>query len=566
MSPYLPVKIFLLLSFFILFAGISVKAQQAIEKYLVEQDLVSASQLKKYKDKEKASDEYVRLMIKLMKGEKGEKKYKREMKKEYKEEIKKKEQNKDTLSILADILEETREERPYRLQTAPQLDLADTADRPVSSNIFKRNVNDSIQDLALIHYVSKLRSRGLITKESEKKLSEHIKNDNICDSSRIVKNAIGIRTKEIATSKPKLIGLMNLLKNLEVLSKQKHEQLINGSFPDSISKVVHIISNCEKTMFFKHATVFFIDGKKEFDQLIVSLSRLAEIKVTNPSLRLVELQSTPQNYRYIIVIELYYNGKKFIHEGNETMSTQKNNDIYEVFGQNFYKVFNKILIYKNSPYRVHEIQERNPPDYVYSPWNGYILLNRSQSDRLYRDENVEISYEENISPLTEENLLKAIDLYKKVGLFDKVTQDDIDSVLNDIKENPVFRYNELIGRFSTISIINDERFRPSPEELVIQIKKMAQLSDHYFDPKNIRVEKDSTGKNHILFELNNKTYPNDAYDPWTNTWGMINHATFIELKENPFQVLRIDQKKEVIIFLPSEKMKILEKEKVIGDW
>ena len=74
------------------------------------------------------------------------------------------------------------------------------------------------------------------------------------------------------------------------------------------------------------------------------------------------------------------------------------------------------------------------------------------------------------------------------------------------------------------------------------------------------------GKSRILFELNNKTHPTDRDDPWMTAWRLVNNATFAGLDENLFETLRISQHKEIIIYLPYKNKKILEKEKVIGDW
>ena len=563
MSIQLPVKIFVLVSLLTMIAEGPSCAQQEIEKYLLEQDLISESQLNTYKDKEKAGDEYVRLMIKLMKGEKGDRKYKREMENEYREEVKKRNENKDTLSILANILEESRGQGSHPEIAAARVNPDDTTETYISSRVFKPYVNDSIQQTLLLRYVSLLRSNRLIKEEFVKKLSEYINNSSIYDSCSVVNKAIGLRDKSILTATPRLIELANLLKDLDVLSKQKHEQLVNSSFPDSVSKIFNIISNCEKVTFFP-GNNFMVNGKKQFDQLIEILKRLTGIEVYDLSLTSTESSNTPGRYRSFVTLELYHNGKKFIHEENETISTIKDLDVYSLNQQSIYKIFNKILAYKNSAYRIHELQERNPP-YVHSSWGAYILLSQPQSEGLYHNENITISYEENMNPLPVADILKAIDLYKKVGLFNKVTQNNIDSVLLDIKANPVYRYNELISRFASISLIVDERFQATPEELVAQIKKLADLSGYFFDPENIRIM-DSTGKRWILFELNNKTYSSSLDDPWMNAWQIVNHPTVTELKENPFESLRIAPHKEIIIYLPSKNMKMLEKEKVIGDW
>ena len=559
MAIQLPVKILVLFSLLTMIAEGPANAQQEIEKYLVEQKLVSADELKAYKDKEKAGDEYVRLMIRLMKGEKGDRKYRREMENEYKEELKKKEQNKDTLSILADILAISPKQPTYATVA-----IDTQANSPERTTIFKRNVNDSIQILALTSYALQLKLNGLISEHSFNILSRHIMKDYISDSSRLVEYAIGLRDKAISTAKPRLIALMDRLKELKILSQEKYQELMNKPVPDSGSQVLHIISYCGNILLSRNKGVV-INGKEEFEQLISSLSKLTGIEVSNPSVKEIELIDNLPDYRSFRVIELYHQGKKISHEESGIITSGEEKNIYPLFHHELYKVFNTILADKNSLFRIHLITEKNPDYYIHKPWHAYILLSRDQSDGLYRHELVDISYEENIDPLSETKIHNAIELYKKAGLFNKITQRTIDSVLNEIKVKPVFRYNELISRFPSVSILSNERVPASNEQLIYQIKMMAELSNYFFDPKNIRI-KDSAGKSWISFELNNKTYTDNLYDPWIDAWQIVNHPTFIELKENPFESLRISQHKKIFVYLPSKQMRMLEKEKVIGDW
>jgi len=559
MSIHLPVKIFALVSFLTMIARNPVNAQQGIEKYLLDQGLISTSQYKKYTDKKNNEDEYSRLMLKMMKKEKGGRKYVKQMEKEYQEEVEKRKPKNDTLTILANILELSRKQR----YSQPMPDTQNNSSpKPYT---YKLVANDTAEIRSLTSYATQLKNKGLISEGAFRGLSDHIVESDIYDSCGLVKNAVGIMKKESLTTKPKLLELMTLLKDLKVLSLNKYQQLVNSTVPDTVNKIFNIVSNCDNILFLDHNTNLVRD-RDEFMKLINALSKLTGIEVTDPSLRTVELRGNDPHYRWITIIELYHNGKRFSHEGPEMMAPEKKSDTFPLFGQDFNKVFNKILIYKNSPFRIHEVSETLSSDYIYKPWSGYILFNRTQSDGLYRNENINISYEENIDPLSIANILKAIDLYKKAGLFNKVTQSDIDSVLQSIKEYPVFRYNELISRFPNISIHVDDRFNPTEEELIDQIKKLAEFSEYRFDPKNIRIVKGSYGRNQILFELNSKTYTDDL-DPWNlDAWRVVNYPVITEFKENLFHTLRYDQHKEFFFYLPDKQMKMLEKEKVINDW
>src|SRR5687768_4664968 len=95
--------IFLIVTLFT-FSQVS-HAQQTIIQFLRDRQLITLQQLKKYEEKERSDRQYVELMIRLMKKEDGDKEYAKEMEAEYKKEKKEKADSRDTLSILARILE-----------------------------------------------------------------------------------------------------------------------------------------------------------------------------------------------------------------------------------------------------------------------------------------------------------------------------------------------------------------------------------------------------------------------------------------------------------------------------
>jgi hypothetical protein len=534
-----PFIFFLLL--FIVFVSPS-HGQKQIENYLLTNGLISTGQLKKYQEKIKADDQYVRIMLRLMKKEKEGQEYIKKMEDDYKKELSKRERNKDTLLLLKEILEVSQK----------KISISDLDSCKISPNP------------GFVSFIRKLASKKLITQKNVDQLLKNLNNGYLYDSTRIVENAIGFREKIISTSSSKLVDLADLFKKIGVMSEEKYDKLFRQSFPDSITPIQYIVSNCERVLFLKEQS-FFLKGKDDFDSRILELSHLTGIEVSNAELRLITLRSDSENYRAIPVIELNHQGKNFPYYCYEVMTTEVKKDIYTLVGHDYYRIFNRILAYQRSPFRVYEIEENNPPGYIYQPWSGFIMLTKAQSDEIYRNENVKIDFEDTNDPLSDDNIIRAINLYKKIGLLNGVSQNYIDSILNDIKANPVYRYNELLGRFPAISLVIDDRIPVSQQEMVILIKRMAEISNYAFNPQNIRFKKDGYGMNLILFELKNMTYQENA-DLDKDPWRIINNAVFKELGANQFQVLRFEQYKVTYVYLSSEQMKTLEKEKVIGDY
>ena len=358
------------------------QGQQEIERYLVSANLVTEQQLKKYHDKVKKDDEYVRLMIKLMKDKR--------MEKEYREELKKRQQKKDTLSILADILENGAEKK-Y---------VGDTASDQVKENF-----------TAFVH---QLKNKGLITEENSVNLLSHLKNSWLYDSTRIVKNAIGFRDKSALTIPSKLTKLSTLFKDLGLITDENYQKL--GS-ELSVQKIVK--AGDKVFVSANHGIHNIIKSKDMFDSYMSEFSRLTGLRISNAELKFNTLKKDSQEHRYNPVIEVYHNGKKYSYTCYEVMYTSVKNDPY-TSGLDFYKIFNFILAGKNSPLRLHSITEKHPSDYIYTNvWSGFIMLTEPQAEGLYHNENVEISYEERLPTLAEGDIQRAVSYIERQTFLTK---------------------------------------------------------------------------------------------------------------------------------------------------
>jgi hypothetical protein len=542
MSASLQVKTYILVSLFLMTTGIYSNAQEKIENYLVAQKLVSGIQYKKYKDKEKSEDEYARLMIRLMKKE--YKKYNKEIEKEYKEEKKAIKLNKDTLLILSSILE---------------------------ASCKKININVTEPDIRpeLIAYVKQLKTKKCISETNAENLLVLINKKNLYDSCSIVNQAMGFRNKSEQTMRPKLIVLMRQLKDLGVLSEKNYQKLFSETFPDSVSKIRHIVSFCERS-FLSPGNSMFIRDKDEFFLQVNGLTKLAGLDISDFKSDLIILQSDTNNFRAIPVISAIYNGRKFSHLCYEISTTVRDNtDPYRLTGHDSYKIFNQVLALSGSPNRIHEIKEKNPLNYSYTYWSGFVLLTDSQSSALYRNDQLELSYEDYIEKLQGKKILMAMEQYKKTGLLRNLSNDSIDKIIFSLKENPVYRYNELISRFPAISVTIEERIPLTQADAIGLLQRMATISNNAFNPVNVRFEKKSAERVELLFEEKGITRRQEfsSYISWDGIWHLIHDCVFTDAnRKGQFEVLRIGQYKKTYIYVTHEQRRILEKEKLIGDY
>ena len=520
------------------------RAQETIIQFLRDRQLITIQQLKKYEEKERSDRQYVELMIRLMKKEDGDKEYAKEMEAEYKKEKKEKADSRDTLSILARILEISCE----------------------SGRVFDNSRPDASQLSGHSGFINRLETLRIISAESAGHLAAYSIKGTLKDSCDIVNQAIGFREKIRTTTVLKLAELTGLLNRIGLLSLEKSQRLPNEQLPDTVNKIKRIVENSDNVFVFDNPD--FIRTKNDFDKRIHELSQLTGLEVSNAHQQLIRLDSTPGYYNFIPVTKLNYGGREFLYEGNQVMTTQLPEDIYSLIGYDYYKVFNRILAYKSAPHRLHRINETNPLNFYHiSSWNGFILLKNEQSDQLYRNELIDISYEENKSPLSLSEIRRAIRLYQETGLLDGVSPSSIDSVIFNLTENPVFRFNELVSRFPTIGVTIADRIPISEVEAIELVKKMATVSKQAFNPQNPRIEKDASGLAWLMFEIKGNTYREIFNNSWYSVWSPIHNAVFSDKsRKAQFEVLRFSQQHETFIYISPAQLERLEKEKVIGDY
>jgi hypothetical protein len=519
-----------------------VSAQKKIENYLVEKQLIGSGQLKTYHKKIREDKEYVMMMARMMK--KDNKAYARELETELAKETAQREKNNDTLSVLSVIIETTTEKK-YFNDPGP----------------------DSIQKLDLKTYTQKLVSCRLITISIAVTINGHIDNNYLSNSYGIVTNAIGLRDKARSTVAGKLKELMDILRKSEVLSEEKYKHLLKESIPDSVNKIKYIVSQCEKTIL-TGSPFATTKGKENFLPLVNELSRLTGIEIEEINARLIPVSGS-MGFSGIPVIEFKHQGKIFTHKcyGVSTTDNNPNPDPYTLIGHDFYRIFNRILALKRVSYRLHRINENNTLSYIHMPWYGFIILNRNQSEKLYRNEHLELSYEDNINPLTDAEIARAVSFYKEAGLLTRLSQSTIDSAIAETKQDPVFRYNELVARLPVVSLVIEERIPISAQDAIGLLKKMAAISDHGFNPGNPRIEKGINGADSLKFEWRGITFSEEFKGGWMGVWSSIHNAVFGDLNRNAqFEALRIDQDRVVYIFIPYQKSAWLKKQKVIGDY
>src|SRR6266496_3108471 len=150
--------------FLVVVFGFPSRGQKQIENYLLSNGLISARQLKQYQEEIKADDQYVRIMLRLMKKEKEGQEYVKKMEDDYKRELSKQERNKDTLLLLKEILEVSQEKI-----SISNLDSGKASPNPDFGS-----------------FIRKLVSKKLITQENVDQLLKNLNNGYLYDSTRIV--------------------------------------------------------------------------------------------------------------------------------------------------------------------------------------------------------------------------------------------------------------------------------------------------------------------------------------------------------------------------------------------
>lgn len=370
------------------------------------------------------------------------------------------------------------------------------------------NVN---KELAV--YLAKLRTCGLVTTEQFNEQLEEIEQNKFAHMLQFLPDlAEKIAYKEWIAPHRVLQYGERLLAN-DVMTQESFDSLKADVGKGKIKSHYQIIDYCKRARFFDLAK-YSNDPSVYLEQIHQEVGAiLPELGFSNFEYK-IEVDSTESFGDYTshnVIVSLKANGKTYKQKSFISPHDigKDNNFLGKIDDQEFYQIFNKILMDNQSPLRLHQIQ----PSFQYSEkpnhqYFGIIILAKHQTDMFHNmDGYIRLSYERFKNKLTTNRIDSAVRSFHEIGLLNHLTLSQIEEAKEKVQQEECRSLNDVLNCFSDVIYHFDTELSNLEDPYTELVKEYARISHNQFNPTNISDDFDLKKKKVTLkFDFKGKQY------------------------------------------------------------
>ena len=423
--------------------------------------------------------------------------------------------------------------------------------------------------VTLSDYLSKLAVCHLITESLHKNFQIRINNNEFVHPIQLLTNIIEqVSLQELLMPqklKPYAIALKNkgiidhdfdkLLKNIESNKLQSPLDLLNYS-----SKAVLI--NYQE--YDPKVTRNYLE--KLLQKIAIVLPELSfnhfESKIIVDS-----TSSEDENKDYQVTVSLTLNGHKYQQLFKHYAHTDETYNV--VVLEDYYKIFNKILVDIQSPYRLHLVKV---PENITSELHffGIMALTKEQEQLLKQNQIYLTTSLENFEKsLTTSRVEIAIKEYQNIGLLAHLSPKQIEEAKERILSQDYTSLNDILKDFPDVFLRIDAELQNLQDPYASLVKELKQLSHNEFDPIDVSDNFDiKNGKSvTVKFKIKNKNYQKilKIEDDWIDIdfFSFIDSVVKEQKLKGKFYSILSDSQIITLIYLTNDQYIYLKKNKLI---
>lgn len=214
-----------------------------------------------------------------------------------------------------------------------------------------------------------------------------------------------------------------------------------------------------------------------------------------------------------VIVSIKANGKTYKQKSFIALDDfiQKGSYLGKIDDQEFYQIFNKILSDNQAPYRLHRfgggLQQYG--DNSSHQYFGIIVLEKNQTDMFrYSNSYIQVSYENFKNKLTSSKIDKEITQFETLGLFNHLTNEEIEHGKEKVKEQDNQNLNDVLSAFPNVIYYFDTELSNIDNPYEELVTEYAKITNGEFKPTQITDDFDiEKGKIATLnFTVNEKQY------------------------------------------------------------
>lgn len=367
-------------------------------------------------------------------------------------------------------------------------------------------------------------------------------------------------------SKKEWLSPVNVLPFIEKLNKQRILSDEKRKKLEVELQTRDLESNYEMVAYCEHARLF--DLAKYSDDPAIYVEQIhQEVAALLPQLAfsdfswkivLDSVNSSEEYKSYDLLVSLVCQGRTY--EQTSFISPECIGKADSFFGkigtQEFYEIFNKVLADLQSPKRLHLIQSQAYGD---SRYFGIIALDKEQEESLHSSKYFPTSYEDFHNTLTTQRIEEAIVAYRSLGLFQHLSEAQIQQGRELAKRKNPRNLNQVLLLFPSVVYFFDSEMPDLNAPYKSILEHFSLISHNIFSPANIVDEFNKPTKEGCLvkFSLKGKDYSkqllveSDWVDP--GIFGLIDEAVTEQKLPGSFHYLLTEGQELSYVFLsPSQ--------------
>lgn len=435
---------------------------------------------------------------------------------------------------------------------------------------FDDDINDLERDIIhqeFISYTNKLQTSGLLSDQLTKQLREEIKKNRYVHLLQLKENAAKKAAYADWLATDKLDRYAQQLRDANIISGEAHTELQKDIESGDIQSTIQLLD------FFKRGTI--LKAPQSDETVGTYLRRIHEdISKTLPELAFTKFQcqiekdeqnSFDEYTSYRAVVSIVVNGTTYKHASwvsDENLENTSHFDAPEI-----YKIFNKVLVDKNSPLRLHYVigNTDNGSDVMESI--GIAALENNQTEIFRNLESyLKVSYEPFDHPLTTSEIENAIASYKELGLFDHLQNNQIEKGISEVHLKEIRTINDIITSFQDVTYSFDYELTNLEDPYAEIIREYANISKGNFNPTPIQDDFSLASETaHLQFKIQDKNYqiPLKVESDWIDSdfFEKINLVMKEANISGAFYSLQSDE--ATMIFLTPEQYQFLKEQQLL---
>jgi len=195
-------------------------------------------------------------------------------------------------------------------------------------------------------------------------------------------------------------------------------------------------------------------------------------------------------------VRLVCNGKIYKHTSlvfDTFKNKQEKISPKDIFVEDFYRIFNKVLTDQQSPLRLHSIMfsSGGTPNDHFRPF-ALIALNAEQAEIFMKEANysyMSVSLDRYDTTLTSAKIDATVAQWRKIGLFAHLSNAQISKAIDDAEADDPFSMDRLLTNFPGVVYPLDSSFMSPKHPYVNLLNHLAKITHGAFVPTKISQRK-----------------------------------------------------------------------------